>query len=269
MKVAVTGGAGFIGSHLTTRLLRDGHEVKVIDNLSTGRRQNLAHLDGEVEILEGDIADQEFLDRSLRGLEVVFHVAALPSVPRSWTDPLSSLRSNAYGTSVVGRAAVRNSVGTVVYSSSSSVYGDQPGDCRSEDMAPAPISPYAYSKLLGEEVLLAHAAGGDLNAVALRYFNVFGPRQDPNSPYSAVIPLFITAALRGEPVTIYGDGTQSRDFTYVDNVVEGNLLALAGRPTEGEAVFNIACGVSITLLELVAAISRIAGREVEVRHGDP
>ncbi len=267
MKVVVTGGAGFIGSHLAARLVREGHEVKVVDNFATGRRENLAEVGGALELLEGDIADETFLQKAFAGAEAVLHAAALPSVPRSWSDPLESLRSNALGTSLVAKAAISAGVAAVVYSSSSSVYGDQPGDSKVEDMTPRPLSPYGYSKLLGEEVLLAHARAGDLKAIALRYFNVFGPRQDPNSQYSAVIPRFITAALAGKPLTIHGDGKQSRDFTYVDNVVDANLLALGCR--EMAAIVNIACGESITLLELVDVIGRLRGCRLDVVHDAP
>jgi nucleoside-diphosphate-sugar epimerase len=266
MNVVVTGGAGFIGSHLAARLLREGHTPKIVDNFATGRRENLAHLADEIDVLEGDVADGAFLNQAFKGADAIFHVAALPSVARSWSDPLESLKSNALGTSVVTKAAVAAGVATVVYSSSSSIYGDQTGDSRVEDMTPQPLSPYAYSKLLGEEVLLAHARAGDLKAIVLRYFNVFGPRQDPSSPYSAVIPRFITAALADQPVTIHGDGTQSRDFTYIENVVNANLLAL--ECPETSATVNIACGDSITLLDVVEAISRLHGHRLPVVHDE-
>ena len=263
MKLLVTGGGGFIGSHLTARLLALGHEVRVLDNFETGRRQNLSGFDG-VEVIEGDLLDPPTLAHAMNGIEGVFHMAALPSVPRSWSDPVGSLRANAMGTAAVARAATRACVASLIYSSSSSVYGDQPGDYRSEQMEPLPISPYGCSKLLGEEIALAHARPGGLRVLALRYFNVFGPRQDPNSQYSAVIPKFITAALRGEAVVIYGDGKQSRDFTPVGNVVEANLLALQSKA--GGQSLNIACGRSISLLQLVEAISQLNGRSLEVTH---
>lgn len=266
MKVVVTGGCGFIGSHLAYRLVRAGHTVIAIDDCSTGRLENSRALDG-VEIVRGDIMDSALLDQTLSGAEAVFHVAALPSVPRSWSDPLSSLRVNAMGTACVARASVRQGVNSLIYSSSSSVYGNQPADCRSEDMETGPISPYGYSKLLGEEVVLAHGRAGDLRALALRYFNVFGPRQDPDSPYSAVIPKFIRMALLGEPVVVHGDGSQSRDFTYVDNVVDANLLALAS--STGGLCLNVACGRSVSLLQLVAAISGLSTRPLKMSHAEP
>ena len=265
MRLLVTGGGGFIGSHLAGRLLELGHEVRVLDNFETGRRQNLAGLD--IEVIAGDLLDATVLERAVAKIEGVFHVAALPSVPRSWSDPVGSLRANAMGTAVVAKAATRAGVASLVYSSSSSVYGDQPGDCRSEDQTPLPISPYGCSKLLGEEIALAHSRPGGLRVLALRYFNVFGPRQDPNSEYSAVIPKFIAAALHDKPVVIYGDGSQSRDFTPVANVVEANLLALQN-DASGQSL-NIACGRSISLLQLVDAISDLNGRRLEVTHDQP
>jgi nucleoside-diphosphate-sugar epimerase len=266
MKLLVTGGGGFIGSHLVGRLLSLGHQVRVLDNFETGRRENLAAFDG-VEVIAGDLLDPTPLARALAGVEAVFHLAALPSVPRSWTDPVGSLRANAMGSAAVAKAAVRAGVGSLVYSSSSSVYGDQPGECRTEDLEPRPISPYGCSKLLGEEIVLAHASSKNLRVLALRYFNVFGPRQDPNSQYSAVIPKFIGAALRDQPVVIFGDGRQSRDFTPVSNVVEANVLALQSSAT-GQCL-NIACGRSVTLLELVDAIAALNGRPLAVTHDEP
>jgi len=266
MKLLVTGGGGFIGSHLVGRLLHLGHEVRILDNFETGRRENLDGL-AEAELIAGDLLDPTELARAVDGVEAVFHVAALPSVPRSWADPVGSLRANAMGTAALARAAVEAGVQAIIYSSSSSVYGDQPGECRSEDIEPKPISPYACSKLLGEEILLAHAASGRVRVLALRYFNVFGPNQDPASQYSAVIPKFIRAALRDEPVVIHGDGRQSRDFTYVSNVVDANLLAL--QSTASGQCLNIACGQSISLLELVAAIAALNGRPVTVTHDEP
>ena len=266
MKLLVTGGGGFVGSHLVGRLLSLGHDVRVLDSFETGRRENLVGFDG-VEVIAGDLLDPSRLAQAVAGVEAVFHVAALPSVPRSWSDPVGTLRANAMGTAVLARAALQAGVASVIYSSSSSVYGDQPGECRSEDIEPRPISPYASSKLLGEEVLLAYAASKSLRVLALRYFNVFGPRQDPDSQYSAVIPKFIRAALLGEPVVIHGDGKQSRDFTYVSNVVDANLLAL--QSTASGHCLNIACGRSISLLELVEAISRLNGRALTVTHDEP
>ena len=266
MKLLVTGGGGFIGSHLVGRLLDLGHEVRVLDNFETGRRENLAGFAG-TEVVVGDLLDTSSVARAVAGVEAVFHVAAIPSVPRSWSDPVGSLRANALGTSALARAALKAGVQSIIYSSSSSVYGDQPGECRSEDIEPRPISPYACSKLLGEEILLTYAASKSLRVLALRYFNVFGPRQDPASQYSAVIPKFIGAALRDERVVIHGDGKQSRDFTYVSNVVDANLLAL--QSTASGQCLNVACGQSISLLELVDAIGRLNGRALTVTHDEP
>jgi nucleoside-diphosphate-sugar epimerase len=266
MKLLVTGGGGFIGSHLVGRLLSLGHEVRALDNFETGRRENLAAFDG-VEVITGDLLDTTAVGRAVTGVEAVFHVAAIPSVPRSWSDPVGSLRANAMGTAALARAALKAGVQSIIYSSSSSVYGDQPGESRSEDMEPRPISPYACSKLLGEEILLAHAASNSLRVLALRYFNVFGPRQDPASQYSAVIPKFIAAALHDEPVVIHGDGRQSRDFTYVSNVVDANLLALES--TASGQCLNIACGRSVSLLELVGAIAGLNRRVLAVTHDEP
>jgi UDP-glucose 4-epimerase len=265
MKLLVTGGGGFIGSHLVGRLLNLGHEVRVLDSFETGRRENLASFTG-AEVITGDLLDPASVARAVTGVEAVLHVAALPSVPRSWSDPVGSLRANALGTAALARAALKAGVQSVIYSSSSSIYGDQPGEFRSEDIEPRPISPYACSKLLGEEILLAYASAGNLRVLALRYFNVFGPRQDPASQYSAVIPKFIGAALRDEPVVIHGDGRQSRDFTYVSNVVDANLLAL--QSTASGQCLNIACGRSISLLQLVDAIAALNGRTLTVTHDE-
>ncbi len=253
--VLVTGGAGFIGSHLVRRLLSDGFHVRILDNFATGRKSNLEGIDG-FEIHDGDIRSPSDVRRAVRDVDAVFHLAALPSVARSWKDPVSTLAVNAHGTANLVEAAAEHGVSAFIYSSSSSIYGDQPADKKSEDMDPQPISPYGYSKLLGEKIALAHArAPQGLRVVALRYFNVFGPRQDPDSPYAAVIPLFISHALAGTTATIDGDGTQSRDFTYVDNVIDANVCALESA-TSGLAM-NIACGASHTLLELVDAISAL------------
>jgi UDP-glucose 4-epimerase len=266
LKVLVSGGAGFIGSHLVQRLLGDGHEVRVFDNLSTGRRSNLARLEG-VELVEADLRAVDAVRAAVRGVEAVFHVAALPSVARSWQDPLTSLAVNAQGTANLVEAAAAAGVHALIYSSSSSVYGDQPAERKSEELEPRPISPYGFAKLLGEKIALAHARDDGLRVVALRYFNVFGPRQDPDSPYSALIPLFIKHALAGSTATIYGDGHQSRDFTYVANVVDANLLALHSTAT-GIAV-NVACGESRSVLDLVGALAGLNGHALRLVHAPP
>ncbi len=221
----VTGGAGFIGSNLVRELLSRGFGVRVLDNLSTGRRENLSDVDGDVEVIEGDVRHLATVGRATEGVARVFHEAAIPSVARSVAAPLASHEANATGTLNVLIAARDAGAERVVYASSSSVYGDADRLPVTEDVPPRPISPYAVSKLAGEHYLAAFHASYGLPTVALRYFNVFGPRQDPASEYAAVVPRFATAALRGEPVTIYGDGEQSRDFTFVADVVEANILA--------------------------------------------
>jgi UDP-glucose 4-epimerase len=265
MTCVVTGGAGFIGSHLVERLLRDGSRVRVIDNFLTGKRANLDGLRGDLEVCEISITDKAALDSAFAGADVVFHQAALPSVPRSVADPLLSHEINVTGTLNVLMAARDAGVRRVVYAASSSAYGDIEGDAKVETMAPAPLSPYGVSKLAGEYYCRAFTASYGLPTVALRYFNVFGARQDPKSEYAAVIPRFVTALLRGEAPIIYGDGEQSRDFTYIDNVVQGNLLAATSEAAVGQAM-NLALGQRITLLELVAKINAILGTNIAPQH---
>src|ERR687895_1462908 len=221
----VTGGAGFIGSHIATRLAEMGQPVRVVDNLSTGSLANLAHLDGRIEFIEGDLCDERTSARAVKGVDVVFHVAALPSVPRSLTDPWGSHDANVNATVRLLQAAHAAGARRVVVSGSSSVYGDTPSLPKVEDAEPLPRSPYAASKLSAEQYVLAYARAGLVEGVALRYFNVFGPRQSPDSQYAAVVPLFFRAAATGTPATVFGDGEQTRDFTYVANVVAANLLA--------------------------------------------
>jgi UDP-glucose 4-epimerase len=225
----VTGGAGFIGSHVATRLADAGRPVRVVDNLSTGNRANVAHLDGRIEFIEGDLCDERVCARAVDGVDVVFHVAALPSVPRSLTDPWGSHDANVNATVRLLQAAHAAGARRVVVSGSSSVYGDTPTLPKVEDAEPLPRSPYAASKLAAEQYVLAYARAGLVEGVALRYFNVFGPRQSPDSQYAAVIPLFFRAAVAGTPATVFGDGGQTRDFTYVDNVVDANLPPSARR----------------------------------------
>jgi nucleoside-diphosphate-sugar epimerase len=265
--VLVTGGAGFIGSHLVRRLLADGYRVRVLDTFATGHAANLEGLD-PVDIQEGDIRSPADVAKSMRGVEGVFHLAALPSIARSWKDPVTTLATNAHGTANVVEAAISAGVSAVVYSSSSSIYGDQEATKKSEDLEPRPISPYGYSKLLGEKIALAHATGGKgIRVLALRYFNVFGARQDPNSAYAAVIPLFIKHALERTKATINGDGTQSRDFTHVDNVVDANIRALESG-VSGLAL-NVACGDSHSLLDLVEGISALSAHPLQTVFGPP
>jgi UDP-glucose 4-epimerase len=260
-RILVTGGGGFIGSHLAKRLVSLGHDVVILDNFSTGRRSNLEALASDVEIIEGDIQSYERAFHAVRGCEVVFHEAALPSVPRSVQDPLTSTASNVIGTLNVLLAARDAEVRRVIYASSSSVYGSNPTLPKREDMATLPISPYAVAKLAGEGYCRSFGVVYGLEAVAIRYFNVFGPRQDPRSMYAAVIPNFISALLAGEAPTIFGDGEQSRDFTYIDNVVDANLLAMDADSVAGH-VYNVACGASATLNELMASLNEIVGTSI-------
>jgi UDP-glucose 4-epimerase len=268
MKVLVTGGAGFIGSHLARRLLAEGHEVRVVDNFSTGNRANLARLDGEIEILEGDIQSYERAHNAVRDCEVVFHEAALPSVPRSIQDPLTSNAANVIGTLNILLASRDSGVRRVVFASSSSIYGADLTLPKQEDKAPQPISPYAVAKLAGEGYCRSFSQVYALETVALRYFNVFGPRQDPLSHYAAVIPKFTSALLAGRPPVVFGDGEQSRDFTYIDNVVGANLLAAGAEGVSGQT-FNIACGDRITLNRLLEELREITGIDLEANYIDP
>ncbi len=278
-KYFVTGGAGFIGSHLCERLVGDGHTVTVFDDFSSGRYENIAHLEGgsSFKVVEGDVRDAAALQAAMKGHHYVLHQAALPSVARSVADPMATNAVNVDGTLNVLQAAkaLKRTVRRVVAASSSSVYGDTPTLPKVETMATQPMSPYAVSKLAGESYCRAFFLSYGLETVALRYFNVFGPRQDPDSPYSAVIPLFVKALLgRGKPV-IYGDGKQTRDFTHIDNVVEANLAACTATKAPGN-VFNVACGSRVTiggLAHMVAELLEVsrepklkAGRPGDVRH---
>lgn len=262
MRVLVTGGAGFIGSNIVRALLARGDDVRVLDNFSTGNRENLAGLDQDVELVEGDLRSYERVHAAVRGTEVVFHEGALPSVPRSVQDPLTTTAVNVEGTLNVLLAARDEGVRRIVNASSSSVYGDGGDLPRTESQAPDPISPYAVAKLAAERFCTSFCRVYGMEIVSLRYFNVFGPRQDPASQYAAVIPRFIRAIAAGEAVTVYGDGEQSRDFTYVDNVVAANLLAAAAAGVSGEIV-NVATGGSTTVNELADSISLLLGRSVE------
>jgi UDP-glucose 4-epimerase len=258
----VTGGGGFIGSHLARRLLREGYEVRVLDNFATGRRENLLEIYDDIEIVEGDIQSYERAHNAVRGCHVIAHLAALPSVPRSVQDPLTSNATNVTGTLNVLLAARDTGVGRVVYASSSSVYGANPELPKREEMAALPISPYAVAKHAGESYCRAFNQVFGLETVAVRYFNVFGPGQDPLSQYAAVIPNFISALLAGSPPIIFGDGEQSRDFTYIDNVVEGTYRALT-KAGNGGKVFNIAMGGRVTLNSLFAMLREMVGSDVE------
>jgi UDP-glucose 4-epimerase len=261
----VTGGAGFIGSHICERLLRDGHAVRVLDDFSNGKEENLERMASDIELFRGSVCDRKLVADAVKGTYVVFHEAALGSVPRSVADPVTTHESNITGTLNVLLAARDLGTRRVVFASSSSVYGETPVLPKREDMKPEPVSPYALSKLSAEQYCgVFHRVYG-FETVALRYFNIFGPRQDPQSQYAAVIPKFITAILNGEPPVIFGDGLQSRDFTYVDNVVEANLLASEAEGAAGR-FFNIACGGRYTLLDLLARIKNTLGSNIEPVH---
>jgi UDP-glucose 4-epimerase len=270
--VLVTGGAGFIGSNLVRALLERGDSVRVLDNFATGNRANLTGLEDDVEVIEGELRSYERVHNAVRGVELVFHQGALPSVPRSVQDPLTTSAVTIEGTLNVLLAARDESVRRVVFASSSSVYGNSGSLPRTETQQPDPISPYAVAKLAAERYCVSFHRVYDLETVALRYFNVFGPRQDPKSQYAAVVPRFLEMIDRGEPVPIHGDGTQSRDFTYIANVVEANLLA-ADREGAGGTVLNIATGRQASVNELADAIGIVLGKPVEkqylpVRTGD-
>jgi nucleoside-diphosphate-sugar epimerase len=258
----VTGGAGFIGSHIAEALVERGHAVRVLDSLLTGKRKNLAPFAGRVEFIKGDIRDLDTCRRAVEGADHVLHQAALPSVPRSVEDPLLTNAINVTGTLNLLLAARDARVRSFVLASSSSVYGDEPSLPKQEGKEGKPLSPYAISKLIGEKYCEVFHGLFGLKAVALRYFNVFGPRQDPHSPYAAVIPLFITKILKGERPVIYGDGEQSRDFTYVENVVAANLAASESDAAAGESI-NIACGEGMTVNGLLAAVNEVLGTKVE------
>src|SRR5215831_188974 len=264
----VTGGAGFIGSHICDRLLRDGNAVRVLDEFSNGKEENLEGMRSEIELFRGSVCDRDIVARAVKGAYVVFHQAALGSVPRSVADPLTTHESNITGTLNVLLAARDLGVRRVVFASSSSVYGETPVLPKHEDMKPEPLSPYALSKLSAEQYCgVFHRVYG-FETVALRYFNIFGPRQDPESQYAAVIPKFVTAILAGRRPVVFGDGMQSRDFTYVDNVVEANLLASEAEAAAGK-FFNVACGGRYTLLDLLSKIKESLKSDIEPVHESP
>jgi len=264
-RILITGGAGFIGSNLAHALWRK-HDVVVLDDFSTGRKGNLEGAD--VELIEGSICDLETVRRASAGADFILHQAALPSVPRSIKDPLASNEANVRGTLNILIAARDEGVGRVVYASSSSVYGEQEGRAKRESLPPNPLSPYAASKLAGEMYCRAFHSSYGLETVCLRYFNVFGPRQNPEGEYAAVVPKFIRALLRGEQPVIYGDGRQSRDFTFVENVVQANILAMRARGAAGKT-FNIACGRSHTILHLLHTLEEITGRRARPKFLPP
>ena len=258
----VTGGAGFIGSHITEALVKRGDTVRVLDNFATGREENLQGFKDRITLIRGDLNDPDALAEATEGAEIIYHLAALPSVPRSVDDPIGSNLANVDATVALLWAAKNAKARRVVYSASSSAYGDSPHFPRVETLMPEPLSPYAAAKLASEHYCRAFWECYGLETVALRYFNVFGPRQNPKSQYAAAIPLFITAILEDRSPTVYGDGEQSRDFTYIENVVRANLRAAEAPKDACGKVFNTACGESVTINETIAMINRMLGKEV-------
>jgi nucleoside-diphosphate-sugar epimerase len=256
----VTGGAGFIGSHIAAALMADGARVRVLDDLSTGHRENIEEIGGDLDFVQGSVADEQLLNKVLDGVEVVFHEAAIPSVPRSVEAPRQTHIASVDGTFSLLVAARDKKVRRVVYAASSSAYGDQPTLPKAEQMLPDPLSPYAVAKLVGEYYCQVFTRVYGLETVSLRYFNVFGPRQDPGSQYSGVVSRFISTLLSNERPVIYGDGEQSRDFTYIDNVVSANLKAASAKDASGK-VINVANGERITLNELLAELKDLTGKQ--------
>lgn len=261
----ITGGAGFIGSSIARALLLRGDKVRILDNFSSGKSNNLADIAGEIELVEASILDPAALAKCAIGVDTIYHEAAIPSVPRSVAEPVPSHEANATGTLNVLEAARSAKVRRVVYAGSSSAYGETPTLPKIENMPCSVLSPYAASKLAGEQYCQVWTKCYGLETVVLRYFNVFGPRQDPQSQYAAVVPKFVTAALRGDPPVIFGDGLQSRDFCFIDNVIEANLKAADAPGVAGE-VFNVACGEATTLLDVVALIGKQMGKTLVAQH---
>ncbi len=264
----VTGGAGFIGSNICIKLIEEGCFVRVIDNLLTGKKSNLASIIDRIEFIEADMGDERVAREAMKDIDVVLHQGALPSVPKSVDNPAATHRHCLNATFTVLLAARDTGVKRFVYASSSSAYGDTPVLPKVETMRPEPLSPYAASKLGGEYYCKVFFTVFGLETISLRYFNVFGPHQDPTSQYAAAIPAFVTAILKDKPPTIYGDGEQSRDFTYVDNVVDANLLAARAKKTNGE-VINIACGKAVTVNEIIDMINNLTGKNVKPEYTDP
>ncbi len=264
----ITGGAGFIGSHIADALLKAGHTVRIVDNFSTGKRENLAHIMARIDLCEISITELEPLSEAMQGVDYVFHLAALASVSRSVKNPLASNENNVTGTLNVLLSARDAGVKRVVYAGSSSAYGDVDSEFKSEDMPPRPLSPYAVAKLAAEHYCQAFTNVYGLETVTVRYFNVFGPRQDPLSVYAAVIPRFVTAMLDDQPPLVEGDGLQSRDFTYIDNVVHGSLLACHTAGVAGET-FNIACGGRVDLLSMIDLLNQLMGKQIAPVFSDP
>jgi nucleoside-diphosphate-sugar epimerase len=266
-KYLVTGGAGFIGSHIVKRLVARGDEVTVLDSFLTGSPENLKDVADKIELIEGDIRDAKLVRSTMKGMRYCLHQAALPSVPRSVEDPATSNDINVNGTLNVLLAAKEAGVERLVYASSSSVYGDSPTLPKREDMPTRPLSPYAITKLTGELYAQAFHSLYGLPTVSLRYFNVFGPGQPPDSPYAAVVPIFTSLMAADKPATVHGDGEQSRDFCYIDNVVSANLLACSAPAEEAAGkAFNVACEKSHTINELVAGLNGLLGKKIEPKH---
>jgi len=263
MNWLVTGGAGFIGSNIVEELVRRGEGVRVLDNFSTGKRENLIPLLDKIDLIEGDIRDEEACRLAVDGIDYVLHQAAIPSVPRSLNEPVITSDVNIMGTVRLLTIAAKSTVRRFVYAASSSAYGDQPTPIKTEVLLPKPLSPYAAAKLAGEYFCHAYSQSMGLETVGLRYFNVFGPRQDPKSQYSAVIPLFVTAVMENRKPTIYGDGLQTRDFTYVSNNVYANILAATTKKPVAGRIINIACGISFSLLDLLQAINKSLGKKID------
>ena len=268
MKILVTGGAGFIGSHIVEELVKRGDFVRVLDNFATGKRENLAPFAGKIEIVEGDLRDFDTVKKAVQGMEYVLHEGALPSVPRSIADPITSNDVNVKGTLHILVAARDEKIKRVVYASSSSVYGEAKARVKKESMPPSPLSPYATSKLAAETYCRIFYAIYGLETVVLRYFNVFGPRQDPLSQYSAAIPKFITLMMDGKQPTIFGDGKQSRDFTYVHNVVQANLSAMIAPGAAGK-ICNIACHRTVRLNKMIELLNEFLGTAIAPIHTSP
>jgi len=267
-KFLVTGGAGFIGSNICRRLVADGCYVRVLDNLLTGKKSNLAPIIDKVDFIEADAGDAEAAGAALKGIDVVLHQAALPSVPRSVEDPAATHRHCVDATFTLLLAAREAKVRRFVYAASSSAYGDSPTLPKVETMPPRPLSPYAAAKLAGELYCTSFFEVFGIETVSLRYFNVFGPHQDPASQYAAAIPAFVTAILADRTPTIYGDGGQSRDFTYIDNVVEANILAARADRTSGQSV-NVACGKAVTVNRIVERINELTGKDIKPLYAEP
>jgi UDP-glucose 4-epimerase len=265
----VTGGAGFIGSNIVERLVADGQDVRVLDNFATGKRENLRDVEGRITLVEGDLCDLATVQKAVAGVDYVLHQGAIPSVPRSVNDPIGSNRANVDGTLNLLVAARDAGVKRLVFAASSSAYGNTRKLPKVETIRPDPLSPYAASKLVGEHYCKIFTEVYGFETISLRYFNVFGPRQDPKSQYAAVIPLFITKMLRGEAPTVFGDGEQSRDFSHIDNVIHANLLATQARKTAAGKVYNIACGEHYTLNQLVAILNKLLGTDLKPIYADP